>query len=1098
MKSFPSCFGSAILGLWLYLFYGCLPAGAQSCLMPGDVAITRVQADRITLLALRTIPEGTTIAFTKRTYGLFGWESTSEPLSGVEFLWRVLKGGLKAGQQSVVEFARWTEPDMKLNWGDTLTLFTHYEKEPLFLFAVRLDRFWGLWSGFAPGLENGVSALVLGQWSSLDAAIDHVFEPSKIWSGTEISADALSLLISVAQSGLYWQKGALAATPVEQYKFLITEHPGVVAFTSPVFRNRPGESKIEVTLAHFLANTSQPVTVTVRTENQRPGFSEWNSVKPPYDDAIPALAHNGQSLVAVTRGGRILLSEDGYDWSAVHQIDGTWEDVLWAEEGGFFAAVGAVRSAFSANDWPILQISRDGRSWTSLGKFTEPGIFYTVVWDGESLLAAGDTASWKSLLYQVGYVVRPDGEVQTAILPTFSPLRTSAVSPVSDTVGGIVVRFPRRLLLAGDSGTVLIFNEATQQWTAPLADSPGLPTYRAAYFFPGSGFLVCGEEGSLIVNEYFLNKAWQIDWAPESVKENEDDPFSGGWLGNPVALPIDFLAAAISHHEFILGGGYGTVVSYKPALESMDPKALGEWQVRRPFDTSAAPILDFAVKDDTVFAASGDGLILYSQLSSMANTASEGHDFVSLAQSVTWAPGDTCPKTITIPLLSANTVAFSRKSFDLRMVSHTPGLYLLNDRAKGVIVYDDPARTASIQLGYGAIIRIVDVNVEAPVLSKGNTTPPTLTFRLQNTSAYSSAGGFLRFEGSNLPVFDIAKALPKGIPPYALVPGRDQPPLRIPLPTSVRAISYYERVNNGQEEVFHHRYFLNMTYNPPGNRIGSVTPPGLVTGARTLQTHGLQTHDGSGWVWYPPPDGTGGQSNFGIYLQSVSVQGPSTVKAGETAAYQALGTFYDPLSKTTFQEIIRSTWTASPPSTSIATEAGTLQSFNQPWQIYPINGPVKTASTDGAPVDLQGVPIPVYAEMPVSIIQEGRKFSQEVQAKGLSGQARTAPGDDYDGDGWANLWEYGLGWDWTTPNASWPLVPLLKVRSDQSQRYSFTRPVGLQGIRYRMEVSTDWQNWTEYPLQLDSASPSGWETWYLDLPGGAPRYARLRLSAFAP
>lgn len=1032
---------------------------ASTTLHPGDVALTRVKAEAITLLALRDIEPGTELYLSKRVLSLKGWEIEDDTLVPGLLVWKIGEGGIPAGTQKIFRFpVAATGQGFQLNWGDTLYLFTEGEKSPRFLYAVTLERNWRRWDTLPEGLEEGFTALLLGQFGTR-TAIDFSFAPTLLWKSTALRDTAANLLTLLAEPHKSWAYGpeADAAGAVEQVAITLVSSPGIVRFAASSFTAKAGSETVEVLVQRLLGSDDLGAEVEIAIETERPGLSEWKSQKVGTGDALTALIRHEETLIATTRGGSIFTSSDGLEWKRVFSLKGEWHDAIAISHLNqpHLLAVGYS----TETDGPVAASSSDGENW-KITTIPAKGRFRCVAW-------------YQNLFYAGGH----DGLLYSGTVNDVWTQRQPPLKADFDTAAAS----SDLLLLAGPNGSLWSFRNG--QWSQHLAEAEGI-TYEDAVYSSGMGYFVAGRAGQCAYSAD--GTSWTLFQSP--FKE-------------------DFRSVSPQGTAVLVGGANGLIASYQPiSLTSSDPSSPGHWQIHRQPDRSAAPVLDLLIQRNQAFAGTGDGLLLTSSLDGKPTTAEANSDFLPFEADegrVTWEPGELGLQRVQVSIPgNTATAAFARKSFPLQMVARTNGLAVGRDRARVILLHRDTARKETLSLGYGALVRLVEVTMDTPVIATETSyTPPTLRCRLWNTSDYPSVGGFLRFEGSNLPDYPLDVLFPTGLPAGQISPPGSQPALQIPLDGTVRAVSYYETIANG-EEVFQHRVYLNSIWTPPGavqDYDGSVEFKDISTtgSGTTLQKHGWKPHDGSGWVWYPPPDGTGGEGNYGIYLQAVTIEGAGSLEVGASASFSAIGTFYDPLLKESFQEQVVASWATSIGGASVEPASGRWSSGDRPDQQYPLRGPLSVSSTDGAPVDLQGIPIPITAELPVELQKTGGlAWTGEVARYGLAGTPGTEPADDYDGDGWSNLFEYALGLDWRTPQTEWPEGLSLPLDAPTSQQLSFTRPQGLAGVRYSLQVSADLLNWTELPLQYDPQSPSGWERWFTDQARQEMQFARLHLLAY--
>ena len=103
---------------------------------------------------------------------------------------------------------------------------------------------------------------------------------------------------------------------------------------------------------------------------------------------------------------------------------------------------------------------------------------------------------------------------------------------------------------------------------------------------------------------------------------------------------------------------------------------------------------------------------------------------------------------------------------------------------------------------------------------------------------------------------------------------------------------------------------------------------------------------------------------------------------------------------------------------------------------------------------------------------------------------------DLDGDGLSNLVEYGIGSNPRVPNAGPSALIIPDGAGDRRLTFVYTRPSGLPGIGYRVEVSEDFVSWDSLPAS-EVASSNGRETVVVrdsvTSSGAARRFMRLHV-----
>ncbi|MDX2109693.1 MAG: hypothetical protein SFY80_05570 [Verrucomicrobiota bacterium] len=1013
---------------------------ADVCLQPGDVAVTRVRPDGITLLFLRSVDAATAkdlrLYFTNRNQTVFGWETETEG-SGRDNLveWKPPAEEIVSGTQVVISFGA-KQDSMRLDWGQHLFIFTGSDGAPEFLYSIYFDRDWLIWNSPRRGLVEGVNSIVLGQLNAATTVIDHMVNFSLNTAPGQLK-DLFSILTYIGKQST-WVRGSTATKPVEEVVITPTESAGLVQFSAPVYYGRNNE-EITITLHRALGSVGA-AEVRVNTLGSKSGLTDWVSRRSSSGDAsnelttddLSAIVYGSGRFVASSAGGALLFSENGVDWEKAYDAAAVLGGLTYGGPDGSmqFVATGGIPGTTvpPIAGKAVIATSSNGKDWVKR-ELAFDLFLRDIVWRGSSYLAVGYKGKALTSVNAINWTLE--------VLPTTENLYSVAYW------NGVTVAVGENASIVTKIGTL---------WTKVILPQALLDRGKFALrkvIATDTGFLAVGSLGTILTS-------------------------TDGLLWTPIlsSAPVDFTTLQIAAGRMLLATSNGAIYSFSLA---------GVISVLREGEKGASAILAFARNNESYYIAVGQyGLILHATDRDIPLTASGNTDFKPLDKVVRWESGDTCPQEIKIERHATTLTPFERKRFDILITNLTPGLLLGRDKATVAIVYDDGQNV--LQGGFGGLVRITDL-----VLSKrlepltGVEIGRNLSFRLYNTSNYPSRGGEIEFEGGFLAEIHLG-SIPANSFSETYTVAVDGP---------VRSIAYLENVVSSEEPVFQHRIYINNDFRKSGSVEIKDIQPSIINGGLAMPAGRHQKFDGAGGV-RPPPGGNGSGTDYGIYLQSLVVSGPTGVVVPGTGTYTAVGTFVDNATQTTFSEPVIAGW-ASTPSHFPINAAGEVSTSLNPATVYPLAGTVEAITNEGVPVDNLGNPIPMPASLVVNFTEPaGVTYPQHIANLGLSGKPKATPMEDYDGDGVVNLIEYATGMNMQQPDA-YPAPAISFHATNSSQLVGFRRPMGLSGVHYWLEESSDLQSWTLLPLTLDPQSPAGWEYWQSTRPSVAPHYYRLRV-----
>ncbi len=1043
---------AAIIGLTVYLICGPLPLSA---LNPGDVALTRITPDSVILLALVDIPANERIIFTDIRWLARGFDTDNAGGKDGFYVWFAPAAdgvgsntvGLAAGEQVEIDFPA---DSVFLQWQEYLFLFQGSVDNPVFLYSVFADVDWNLWDNPARGLNNDITSTTIGTISGAptngdgSSIINHEIK-SELRDNFSNELDQLGWLRKFTNiSSWTWVANNIDA--IDNRDFGILTSQGLIEFASDRHLIKDDRGVFSITLRR-LYGSEGAVSVRLSTTTR---ISDYSALKPrtsgTFDD-LTGIAHGNSTFVVVSSGEGTLTSPNGFDWT----LHATPFDNLQGVAFGMnrFAAVG---------DDGLIIVSADGATWTSQTSPTEVSLFgiefingaFYAVGEENTILTSTNAITW----------TRVNGGNTSGALYGIT---------FGNQIGGEIA--DNNLFVAvGKEGAIFTSTDGAT-WTPATSDFTEQTLWEVIYTNNGfNGFTAVADEGRVLVSADGLN--WE-------------EKRSGARLSLFAVTAAGSTRVAVGSEGLIISTEDDTV--FKPTRR----------RVR------ATSLYDIIFASGTAVVVGEYGRILSASVTGGTElSASSATDFTPVSNAaVFWADGDAEPKTQTISFAQDLSTNLARKRFDLRIFQG------FNDPDLGVSTTEislfstNPLRNRIVN-NYGAFLTFKNVNVSRD--EADDTQPHQLSFQVQNTSSTASGALRMQFDGSNLPDLDLE---------FNVAANSVSEIVQIDLSEIVQAISLFELLTDDDEPVFKHKRFINSVFivdDRAGNGVKSGTlGRGFVTNLVALPGEILATNsssndkdDGSIKPLFsggtpPPPPGEGGGEGFGLVLTEIELTGNASVETGGLADFTAIGTFLDPFTFEEFEEELadpQPDWLLDPQSFPI-NENGQITANPNPVLIYPQASALTASAIDGAPVDDEGIPIPVVGNLSVNIDEPAgnQDYPAWVIAQGLSGGA-SGEKEDFEGDGLANLLEFSLGTDPTVENPEG--LPFHIVdKGGGSYTIQYTRPKSRKGVVYKLQKSTAFHPWSDLGQTLFEEDEFT-ETWEASATENSPANFRLVIERF--
>lgn len=753
---------SRILAVALCICSTILVPSGFAQLVPGDFAVTRIQNDRIVIMALRDLPGNELIEVTDREW-INGQFVAS---SGDAGSFSIPSAGLAPGRQLLVDLGAM---GIDLDWEKTLHFYQEQtppfaSNQPTYVQHLLVIEFsleglrW--WTNIPDGLIPDVTHIVIRQDDDDPGVINHVlrseFASAQLtpyrWLralGNFRAWDAVSNYPSLPSIGIF----------AAEIQFEVTPHPGMISLPFSAQNYKESEGQIFVPIRRSFGSQGNALVELVASNQIQPfarriyqtlddynadltavafgdgvGFvavspdsgtllmndsGNWTPVftndDPGLNLRLSGIIHDGSSFWACSTDGRIYKSEDGKYWETVFDADqgGTGFFRMHFLEGANFPYI-----AVGANG--LLAFSDDGGNWGLSNTGTDSNLFGAAYFE-ESYVVCGENGL---LLSTRDVVEGPWSVVPTPTTRTLFDVATVRINSGSPS-----------LLAVGRFGTMIETSSLKNSFVQRTSN-----TNRSLFAIIDLDFQATGTNYVFAVGE-------------NGVTTYSED--GGAFVSQPMNPRAPALYALAqynggSKHELFAVGEYGSVVRFNPDSGSLS------------------------------------GSIADIDLEGQGNTVD-----------LLWESGESGDRYV--KMTKSSGLSENRERIDLRLrrpSSPGSGYHLGNDRSE-INFFRSVAGRTNVVANSGPMLKLITSPLE--VL---NDDAWRLSFRIFNTSEVTSGRLFIRFKGTNLPDFEIPNG-ETSAPGSRLGPLERTGNIEYTLRQPVETIALYEvfKDNNGVWET---------------------------------------------------------------------------------------------------------------------------------------------------------------------------------------------------------------------------------------------------------------------------------------------------------
>lgn len=761
-----------------------LPFLTYGDLVPGDFGVVRVAQDEIFLIALKAIPKGEEIRVTDSF-----WINGAFDDSGNVGVFEIDRK-LAPGEQYRLQLERF---GIQLDWDKTLHLYqistTLGTARLRHLFMIEANRAGLRWFPSPPGLRQDFSHIIIREIEAYPGTINHIFNEKL----QEKSLNPYQWLRALGSFRAWIHAKDFSSQPVSEfikYRFDVSPSPGIISFAADSYHLDEQSGMIRVPVRRQYGCTGS-AHVAVETCDRIAPLDSWENMGP--DDYYPDLTGVAYSpelkyAVAVSPDSGQLLLGDASGWTRRNTNDQSGQNLglsSIAHDGAHFWACSL--------DGRIYR-SEDGIKWDETYDPGNEGTpLFRIIYLEEAAIAKKPALIALGAAGRVVYYDPSDGWL---ISPNERPGRLFSVA--SDGLDYVAV---------GENGTILVSNNLKQTWQ-PLPGPQALDLYAITFASlpSNSGFFAVGEDGVILYSvdpgDGFnrIGSGTRQSLFDISTQMIEMEPGSGKMA--------DVLIAC---------GAGGTVTASKDGAP---------FESRRRIDRASALYASVGIKDKDHTTRAFIGVGEYGarvslnlngiQLTGVPKNIQLNN---SASTNVFWDNGENGEKLVTV---KASTVDLFRQRIDLclKRPASGGGNYRIDRRTTEINLMDSTGEKVFITPNFGPLLYITDHRLEINPDEEWE-----LKFRIGNGSNRPSSRLFLRFDGTNLPDWEIPRSLlpgsGNGIAPLS-VSNTITRTVRQP----VESVSLYEEFGRDQP-VLKYRQIINSLWVSPTWSPNTIYPRSL-------------------------------------------------------------------------------------------------------------------------------------------------------------------------------------------------------------------------------------------------------------------------------
>lgn len=771
----------------IYILFLCLllPAGLSGALLPGDFAVVRVAKDEVTLLALRTIPANEEIKVSDHffVHGKFDGSGSESTIA--------ISRKLYAGQQYGVDLSA---HGISFDWGETLHFYQEnasaYGPKLRHLFMVEANKSGLRWFKTPVGLEPDLTHIVIRELEGFENEIDHIYNGGLL----DLNLTPYQWLRALGSFRSWVHIDQFIDIPLLDLlglKFLVLPSPGIIEFTADAYHLNEISGTISVPVRRLYGNSGTATVYIDRTNLVEPLY-EWDneSVDEYYAD-LTSIAYSPllDYAVAVSPdSGTLLIGKPG-NWQSVDT------------------------NADPHTNLGLSSITHDGTDFWACSK---SGRIYKSSNGTNWTLDYAPTSGAPSL-YRIVFLQQAQAQGKPA------------------------------LIALGSEGQIL-YEDPSDGWQTSASGSTDTKLFSVA--FDGLNFVAVGEGGTLLSTQNLAQK-WQSRTSPTERDLYDVFHYSGNTGGGLYAVGefgIMLHAADLSDgFDQVESGTAETLFSINSATLEVDPntgetasylvasgaggtvtaaKDGGNFTLRRSIHRASALYSILPI----VSTSSGlaQSLIAIGEYGAIVSMKTVGHslsgnpDNIQLnsesTTSLTWPNLDNSEKYVEVTASSADVL---RQRTDL--VLQKPllgGSYRLGRHRTQVNLMDAINSKVHLAPNFGPLLYLAGTGVEINSLDQWE-----LKFKIGNTSNRASGRLFLRFDGTNLPDWEIPTSQLPGSGAGIAAQTVSADIIKV-LSQPVETVSLYEEFRPG-ETVLKYEKIINSMWAAPEWSPNDIFPRSL-------------------------------------------------------------------------------------------------------------------------------------------------------------------------------------------------------------------------------------------------------------------------------